>query len=137
MHHDSGMGTATRYARNVALSGYFGILLLIPAWIWWLAPPELLSKKTATIIWWLPALFPLVGLLKNKAFTFAWSAFLAVIYISQSITTLVASSHEQYLASIELIMASCWFAGATLFSRWRGQELGLELKKPEPQGSKD
>jgi len=123
------MELATRRVRNLTLAGYLGILTLIPSWIWFLSPPELLSQTTATIIWWCPALTALRGLLLSKPYTYAWSGFLAVFYISQSITTLVSSDTEQYLALIELIMASCWFVGATLFSRWRGQELGLEIKK--------
>ena len=117
--------------RNLTLIGYLGILLLIPAWIWLLSPPELLSPIATTIIWWLPALTPCRGLLLNKPYTYAWSGFLAVFYISQAITTMVTSETEQYLALLELILASCWFIGASLFSRWRGQELGLEIKKAD------
>ena len=123
------MNQATRNARNLTLIGYLGLLVLIPAWIWVLSPPKLLSPLSATIIWYVPALFPLRGIILNKPFTFAWSGFLAVFYISQAITSMIASDDEQYLALIELILASCWFAGAALFSRWRGQELGMELKK--------
>jgi len=137
MVDSSTMMPATRRARNLTLVGYLGIVLLVPAWIWYLSPPELLSQKAAMVIWWLPALLPLRGILLNKAFTFAWSGFLAVFYISQAITTLVASDNEQYLAFIELILASCWFTGATLFSRWRGQELGLQLKKSNQAESSD
>lgn len=123
------MEQATRRARNLTLSGYLGIVIMLPLWIYLLSPPEFLSTTTAMIIWWAPALLPLKGLLQNKPFTYAWSGFLAVFYISQAITTLVSSDNEQYLALIELILASCWFVGASMFSRWRGQELGLELKK--------
>jgi len=123
------MNFATRRARNLTLIGYLGILILIPMWIWFLSPPELLSKTSATIIWWIPALAPIYGLFMNRPFTYAWSGFLAVFYISQAITTMVASDSEQFLALIELILAIFWFIGAALFSRWRGQELGLELKK--------
>lgn len=125
----STMSLSTRRARDLTLAGYLGILILIPTWIWYLSPPELLSQKAATIIWWLPALLPLAGILRNNPFTFAWSGFLAVLYISQAITTLISSDNEQFLALIELILASCWFAGAAMYSRWRGQELGLEIKK--------
>ncbi|RLA00440.1 MAG: DUF2069 domain-containing protein [Gammaproteobacteria bacterium] len=129
------MDAATRRARNLTLIGYLGILILLPIWIWFLSPPELLSQKATMIIWWLPALAPIRGLLLNKPFTFAWSGFLAVLYISQAITTLISSDKEQYLALIELLLACCWFAGAAMFSRWRGQELGLEIKKRKSDDS--
>ena len=95
------MNTSTRLARNLTLIGYLGILILIPAWIWVLSPPETLSPMTTMIIWWLPALTPLTGIILNKPFTYAWSGFLAVFYISQAITTMIASDNEQYLALIE------------------------------------
>ncbi len=123
------MDKNTRRARNLTLYGYLGVVLLIPIWIWVLAPPELLSKTSTTILWWTPLLFPMIGILKNNPFTFAWSGFLAVFYLSQAITTFISSESEQYLALIEIILTSCWFIGASMFSRWRGQELGLELKK--------
>ena len=129
------LNQATRRVRNLTLVGYFGILLLLPLWIWWLSPPQLLSQSATTLFWWCPALMPLKGILLNRPFTYAWSGFLAVFYISQAITTLVSSDSEQYLALIELVLAACWFAGASLFSRWRGQELGLELKKVKKQQS--
>jgi len=117
----------TRRARNFALYGYLGIVVLIPIWIWSLSPPELLSRSTTTLFWWTPALFPLYGIIKGNPFTFAWSGFLAVFYLSQAITTLISNENEQWLALIEIILASSWFIGAAMFARWRGQELGLEL----------
>lgn len=123
----------TRLARNLTLTGYLGTLILIPAWIWFLAPPTLLSQSATTVLWFLPLLMPLVGILRNKPFTYAWSGFLAVFYFSQALTTLIASPEEQHLAMIELILTAMWLAGASMFSRWRGQELGLEIKKSPKQ----
>jgi uncharacterized membrane protein len=126
------MHNKTRLARNLTLVGYLGTVLLIPTWIWWLAPPEILSQTATTIIWFTPLLLPLWGILSNKPFTYAWSGFLAVLYLSQAITTLVSTPAEQGLALIELILTSLWLAGATMFSRWRGEELGLEIRKAKP-----
>jgi len=130
------METNTRHARNLTLVGYLGTLILIPLWIWILSPPELLSKSATTILWFSPLLFPLVGILRNKPFTYAWSGFLAVFYLSQALTTLISTPKEQGLATIELLLTACWLAGASMFARWRGQELGLELKK-KSQTTKD
>ena len=79
--------------------------------------------------WFTPLLFPLWGILKNNPFTYAWSGFLAVFYFSQALTTLIASSEEQGLAVVELLLTASWLAGASMFARWRGQELGLEIRK--------
>ena len=54
---------------------------------------------------------------------------LAVLYLSQALTTLISTPEEQGLALIELILTSMWLAGASMFSRWRGEELGLEIRK--------
>lgn len=129
----------TRRARNLSLVGYLGTLILIPLWIWVLSPPTLLSQWVATIIWFGPLLTPLWGILRNNPFTYAWSGFLAVFYFSQALTTLVSTPEEQGLAVIELILTSSWLAGASMFARWRGEELGLEIRKPkdaiQPQDS--
>lgn len=126
------MNDKTRLARNLTLVGYLGTMILVMLWIWWLSPPELLSQKAATIVWFCPLLLPLWGILSNKPFTYAWSGFLAVLYLSQAVTTLIATPAEQGLAVMELILTSMWLAGASMFSRWRGEELGLEIKKDKP-----
>ena len=127
------MNNKTRLARNLTLVGYFGTLILIFSWIWWLSPSTLLTSETATIIWFCPLLLPIVGILKNKPFTYAWSGFLAVLYLSQALTTLISTPAEQGLALIELILTSMWLAGASMFSRWRGEELGLEIRKAKKE----
>lgn len=127
------MNNKTRSARNLTLVGYFGTLMLILAWIWWLSPSTLLTQETATIIWFCPLLLPIVGILKNKPFTYAWSGFLAVLYLSQALTTLISTPAEQGLALIELILTTMWLAGAAMFSRWRGEELGLEIRKAKKE----
>ena len=119
----------TRRARNLTLVGYLGTLILIPLWIWVLSPPTLLSQWWTMFFWFTPLLFPLWGILKNNPFTYAWSGFLAVFYFSQALTTLIASSEEQGLAVVELLLTASWLAGASMFARWRGQELGLEIRK--------
>ena len=130
------MKDKTRLARNLTLIGYLGTGILVLAWIWRLAPPTLLSQSSTTILWAGPLLLPLWGILTNKPFTYAWSGFLAVFYLSQAITTLISSPEEQGLAIIEIILTGMWLAGASMFSRWRGEELGLEIRKKksvEPQ----
>ena len=131
------MNFNTRRARNLTLVGYLGTLLLIPLWIWVLSPPTLLSQWTTTLFWFVPLLFPLWGILKNKPFTYAWSGFLAVFYFSQALTTLISSPDEQGLAVIELLLTASWLAGASMFARWRGEELGLELKKSQDSGNSE
>ena len=115
------MTIATRRARYFTLLGYLDVFLLIPLWICYISPPTLLSQTSTTILWWSPLLMPLRGLILNKPYTFAWSGFLAVLYISQAITTLISSNTEQYLALIELLFASSWFTGAAMCARWRGE----------------
>lgn len=127
----------TRRARNLTLAGYFGMLILIPLWIWVLSPPTLLSKWSTTVLWFTPLLLPLWGILRNKPFTYAWSGFLAVFYFSQALTTLIATPEEQGLAVVELLLTMSWLAGASMFARWRGEELGLELRKPQDSANSE
>ena len=123
------MENKTRLARNLTLMGYLGTLILVFTWIWWLSPPQAISQMTATVVWFVPLLLPIWGIIKSKPFTYAWSGFLAVLYFSQALTTLISTPEEQGLAIVELLLTGLWLSGASMFSRWRGQELGLEIKK--------
>ena len=104
--------------------------LLQPLWILWLAPPQLGSAYTLLAVLWLPLWFPLYGMLKGHAYTLAWANFIVMIYFLHSLTNLwVSSGMQQFLAVLELLLASMMFIGCTYYARYRGQELGLKIPK--------
>jgi uncharacterized membrane protein len=110
--------------------GYAILLILIPLWVLWLSPPQLGSPKILLLVWWSPLWLPLWGILRGKAYTFAWAIFIVMWYFLHSLTTLwVGEGLNVVLAAVELAAASLMFYGCTYYAKYRGQELGLKIPK--------
>lgn len=127
----------TRRLLRIGQLGYFSLLVLIPVWVLWLSPPELGSAKVLLLVWWGPLWLPLWGILRGKAYTFAWANFIVMWYFLHSLTTLwVGKDLDRYLALAELVAACLMFYGCTYYAKYRGQELGLKIPKlkDDPQG---
>ena len=119
---------STHTYKNIAFTGYFGLLLFMPIWLLLISPSSL-GTGLSLILFVAPLLFPLRGMLKGNPFTFAWSNFIVLIYFLHSLTTLWVSKPEILLAGIELLLASLMFFGGTYYAKYRGQELGLSIRK--------
>ncbi|MBU2871286.1 DUF2069 domain-containing protein [Colwellia sp. E2M01] len=124
---------ATNTYKKIALAGYFSLLLFMPLWLIVLSPSDSLSMPTTLIMFTLPLLFPLKGLLQGNPFTYAWSNFIVLIYFLHSLTTLWVLPEDAIWATLELIFASAMFFGATYYAKFRGQELGLSLRKKKDE----
>lgn len=124
------MSAQTRRFLFVGRLGFFGLFLLQPLWILYLAPPELGNRWLLLTLLWLPLWFPLYGIIKGHAYTLAWANFVVMIYFLHSLTHLwVSDGTRQLLALIELLLASLMFIGCTYYARNRGRELGLKIPK--------
>ncbi|MCW8918641.1 MAG: DUF2069 domain-containing protein [Gammaproteobacteria bacterium] len=111
-----------RHARLLALCGYFGLLLLLPLWYGWLSPSQL-SLGLVLGVLLLPLLFPLRGLLQGRPYTYAWSSFLALIYLIHAVVELYSSPQDRYLALLELLLSLAFYIGCVLYARAGGREL--------------
>ena len=116
-------------AHKVTLIGYWALVILIPIWNLWWFPSDQYSNKTLTILWLFPLVFPMSGLIKGKAYTHAWSGFIAVIYICHGLASLITSINEIVPILLEILFASMFLGGGMIFARWRGVQLGLQLPK--------
>ena len=119
----------TLLAHRLTLIGYCGLVLLIPVWNLWWYPSEKFNNQVLTMIWLIPLAFPMLGLLKGKAYTHAWSGFIAVIYICHALTSLLTNPNEFMAILLELALASLFLFGGMFFAKWRGEQLGLQLPK--------
>ena len=120
---------STNNLKKIALIGYFSLLFFMPLWLLVLSPSESLSIGTSLLLFTVPLLFPLKGLLQGNPFTYAWSNFIVLIYFLHSLTTLWVLPEDRIWAMLELIFASTMFYGATYYAKFRGQELGLSIRK--------
>ncbi len=121
--------TSTNNFKKIALFGYFSLLFFMPLWLLVLSPSESLSTSTTLILFTLPLLFPLKGLLQGNPYTYAWSNFIVLIYFLHSLTTLWVLPSDRVWAILELIFASTMFLGCSYYAKYKGQELGLSIRK--------
>lgn len=120
--------------QRLAQCGYFGLLLLVPLWHLYLSPPTLqISPWLITSIWLIPLLFPLKGIIKGNPYTYAWSGFIALIYIMHACVIIMSDQQERVLGIIELIFASLFLIGNIYFAKYKGQELGLSIRKKKKE----
>ena len=106
-----------RHYLALTLGGYFGIMLLLPLWYGWLAPPSVLSPRVALIALGLPLFAPLRGLLHGRSYTVAWSLFLSVLYFTHGVVEAWSSADARWLALAEVLLSLCWLVGGILFVR--------------------
>lgn len=120
---------ATDTLRKIALTGYFSLLVFMPLWLLVLAPSQSLGVMTTLFLFTVPLLFPLKGLLQGNPYTYAWSNFIVLIYFLHSLTTLWVLPNERIWAVLELLFATMMFLGCSYYAKYRGQELGLSIRK--------
>jgi len=120
---------STNNLKKMALFGYFSLLFFMPLWLLVLSPSEGLSTSTTLLLFTLPLLLPLKGLLQGNPFTYAWANFIVLIYFLHSLTTLWVLPSDRVWAILELIFATTMFLGCSYYAKYRGQELGLSIRK--------
>ncbi|MEW6998638.1 DUF2069 domain-containing protein [Colwelliaceae bacterium BS250] len=119
----------TKNLRIISLVGYIGLIIFMPLWLFVLFPSEGLSPTLSFLMFILPLLLPLKGMLQGNPYTFAWANFIVLIYFMHSLTTLWVGEGERVYAAIELILATMMFLGGAYYSKYKGQELGLKIPK--------
>ncbi len=119
----------TKRFQTIALIGYFGLLILMPLWLFVLSPRENHSLGFIFTLYIAPLLLPLYGIIRDKPYTYAWANFVVIIYFMHGFTLLWISPDELLFVLLELVFASCMFIGCTYYARYRGQELGLKIRK--------
>jgi len=120
---------STPTLKKIALSGYFSLLFLMPLWLLYLNPSQGLPPILSLCLFTVPLLFPLKGLVTGNPYTYAWSNFIVMIYFLHSLTTLWVSPEDIIWASLELIFATMMFLAGSYYAKYKGQELGLSIRK--------
>jgi uncharacterized membrane protein len=107
-----------RLARALALSGYFGLLALMTAWLAWIAPSAHLPVSLALVLAVFPLLLPLRGLLHGRPRAHIWAAFLSLAYFVHGVGEAFAGTDERWLGAVEVALSLALFFGASLYVRW-------------------
>ena len=123
------MAPATKKARWLALLSYLGLLAWVTLWQFVLVEERVYGTLFIAIVYILPLLLPLRGIIAGKPYTHAWANFIALYYLMHGFTVLYAEPAERWFAVIELLLVVGMFTGCSVYARLRGRELGLGLKK--------
>ena len=127
------MATKPRFStttlKQITLFGYFSLLFYMPFWLVIISDDSALSVPLTLVFFTLPLLFPLKGLVQGNPYTYAWSNFIVMIYFLHSLTTLWVSADEKLWAVGELFFATIMFIAGSYYAKYRGQELGLSIRK--------
>lgn len=113
-------------------TGYFSLLIFLPIWHLVLVPSTM-SMWTTLALTIGPLLLPMAGILKRKPYTYAWSNFIVLFYILHGLTLIWDRPDERLYVVIELLLASMMFIGCSYFAKFRGQELGLSIRKKKEE----
>jgi uncharacterized membrane protein len=70
-----------------------------------------------------PLLPPLAGLLGGRPYTYAWTAFISMIYFTHGVVEAWADSKVRWLALCEVLLSVLLYLGGVMYARWRSQEL--------------
>lgn len=103
--------------KTLVLTGYFGTFALIVAWYGWLSPPVRLPVYLALLALGTPLLLPLRGLLHGRPYTYAWSLFLALGYLTHALIEVYSTPSDRGLALLEVALVLLWFVGAVGYVR--------------------
>ncbi|WP_394241798.1 DUF2069 domain-containing protein [Vibrio astriarenae] len=123
------MSERTRRYRLCALAANLGLLAWVVLWNLSLSPHPHLNAATLAVVWAIPLLLPLPGILAGKPYTHAWANFVLMLYFLHSLTVIYIDEGERWFGAAELFLTSVAFICNIMFARLRGKELGLKLKK--------
>jgi uncharacterized membrane protein len=119
----------TQFYRRLTLSSYFSLIAWLVIWHFYLTPDKATSTLFTVLLWIVPILLPLKGLVQGKPYTYAWTNFIVMYYLLHGLTSVYAVEGERLYALIEILLCCGLFTGASFYARLRGRELGLGIRK--------
>lgn len=128
MSENQAMQPRTAFYRTLSLVGYFGLLGWMGIWYFLLVDTEY-SFAFIALVYILPLLFPMLGIVKGKPYTHAWASFIVLLYLMHGITAWYSIPEQWLYAFVEIIFSVVMFTGCSMYARLRGQELGHSLPK--------
>ncbi|WOT03722.1 DUF2069 domain-containing protein [Shewanella youngdeokensis] len=109
-------------------TGYVILVILLTGWF----INQGISGEYSLIfnlLWIIPLLLPLKGILMGLPYTYAWASFILCLYMLHSLTLLYVTEQHFSFALTETLLIAALLIGFPYYARIRGRELGLGLKK--------
>lgn len=127
------MARATRIVRWLASGSLIGLVVLLISWYGWLAPAFHFQKWLTILVFTLPLLFPLRGILYGKPYTHAWTSYLSLLYFAHGSMEAWSNPVARPWALLEVVLAVTLFTSCILYARWRSRELTAEESPAVPE----
>ena len=99
-----------------AVVSLIALIMLSLAWELWLAPlregGSFLALKAAVLLW------PLMGILKERVYTYQWSSMFILAYFAEGVMRAWSDKGlSQQLAMLEVLLTIVFFASVVLYVR--------------------
>lgn len=112
-------------SRILAVGCLIGLMVLGLAWELWLAP--LRPGGSWLVLKVLPLTIPLVGLLKNRMYTYRWVSLVVWLYFTEGVVRAWSDAGlSATLAGIEVVLCLMLFVAVTVHVRTRLKAAGPE-----------
>jgi uncharacterized membrane protein len=107
---------AIAWTRALAVGSLLGLIVLGLAWELVLSP----TGNRTLVVKVLPLAIPLVGLLKNRMYTYRWVSLLVWLYFTEGVVRAVSEQGlGRVLASLEVVLCIVLFGACAAHVRWR------------------
>lgn len=103
-------------ARILAIAGLMSLVACLFYWYGQLLPSARLGMILPALLV-APLLLPLPGLIRGRAYTYAWSSLLTLLYLTWILTELLANPAAHSAAYPAFLAALMLFTGCLLFVR--------------------
>jgi uncharacterized membrane protein len=104
----------------LSVGSLLGLLFLCLAWELWLAP--LRPGGSYLALKALPLLFPLLGILKGRVYTYRWAIVLVLAYFTEGVIRAWSErGASAWLGGLEIVLALTFFFSAAFYARGTGR----------------
>jgi uncharacterized membrane protein len=117
------------FSQNLALTGYFSLLIVLMLNIVWLIPSRHFPTAMVLLVIAGPLLLPMPGLLKNKTYTFQWASFLSMAYFAHGISEISAYPEHWYAGLMEVISSTMMYVGCVMYAQIFKKEFKRKQKE--------
>lgn len=106
-----------RALHNLMVTTLLGLIILLTAWMTWLAPPPGSLVAPFLLLLAGPLLVPLRGLLHGRRYTAAWTSLLALFYFAHGVAAMGTPGTARTLGAIEVALSLTLFVSCLLYIR--------------------
>jgi uncharacterized membrane protein len=102
--------------QHIASASLIALIFLCVAWELWLAP--LRPGGSSLVFKALPLLFPLMGILKGRRYTYQWAPMLVLAYFTEGVVRAWSDTGlSAWLAGGEVVLSMVFFFAAIFYAK--------------------